>query len=77
MKIMEADGRIKMIKIIKLGTKKEVECTKCGALLSYDEKEDVQTGKERSFSCYQYYMRPYHYIICPQCKHEIVLDATR
>ena len=60
-----------MIKIIKLGTKKEVECTKCGALLSYDEKEDVQTSKRRELSYYHFY------IICPQCKHEIVLDATR
>lgn len=31
-----------MIKIIKPGYRKEVECIKCGALLSYDEKEDVQ-----------------------------------
>ena len=60
-----------MIKIIKPGTKKEVECTKCGALLSYDEKEDVQTSKRREFSYYHFY------IICPQCKHEIVLNATR
>lgn len=35
-----------MIKIIKPGYRKEVECIKCGALLSYDEKEDVQ--KEES-----------------------------
>lgn len=27
-----------MIKIIKPGYRKEVECIKCGALLSYDEK---------------------------------------
>ena len=60
-----------MIKIIKPGTKKEVECTKCGALLSYDEKEDVQTSKRRELS-YDHF-----YIICPQCKHEIVLNATR
>lgn len=32
-----------MIKIIKTGTIKEVMCQKCGALLSYDEKEDVKT----------------------------------
>ena len=42
-------GWIKMIKIIKPGTKKEVECTKCGALLSYDETEDVQTTKRRAW----------------------------
>ena len=31
-----------MIKILKPGTKKEVTCDKCGALLSYDENEDVK-----------------------------------
>lgn len=31
-----------MIKILKPGTKKEVTCDKCGALLSYDENEDLK-----------------------------------
>ena len=31
-----------MIKILKPGTKKETTCDKCGALLSYDENEDVK-----------------------------------
>lgn len=31
-----------MIKILKPGTKKEATCDKCGALLSYDENEDVK-----------------------------------
>lgn len=31
-----------MIKILKPGTKKEITCDKCGALLSYDENEDVK-----------------------------------
>lgn len=38
-----------MIKIIKPGYRKEVECIKCGALLSYDEKEDVQKKKNLKF----------------------------
>lgn len=32
-----------MIKIIKPGYLKEAQCLKCGAVLSYDENEDVET----------------------------------
>lgn len=31
-----------MIKILKPGTLKETTCDKCGAVLSYDESEDVK-----------------------------------
>lgn len=31
-----------MINIIKPGYLKETQCPKCGAVLSYDENEDVQ-----------------------------------
>ena len=31
-----------MIKILKPGTLKETTCGKCGAVLSYDESEDVK-----------------------------------
>lgn len=55
-----------MIKIIKPGFLKETQCSKCGAVLSYDENEDVET-----------YRKPVKYITCPQCKNEIVLKAVR
>ncbi len=68
-----------MIKIIKPGYKKEIECQKCGALLSYDEKEDVKnesvlmTIKTRfDSSCGEQ-----SFIICPQCHNKVVLTATR
>lgn len=63
-----------MIKIIKPGYIKEVMCQKCGALLSYDEKEDVKTdGVDSDFG--PMYMGKY--ITCPQCKNKIVLEAIR
>ena len=38
-----------MIKIIKPGYLKEAQCLKCGAVLSYDENEDVETRYERGY----------------------------
>jgi DNA-directed RNA polymerase subunit RPC12/RpoP len=70
-----------MIKIIKPGFRKEVECLKCGALLSYDEQEDVQKGTSKTtvLSCSGKgsVTRSEKYIICPQCKNKIVIDAVR
>lgn len=43
-----------MIKILKPGTKKEITCDKCGALLSYDEKEDVKEEYIEKKVCYKY-----------------------
>ena len=59
-----------MIKIIKPGYLKEIQCSKCGAVLSYDENEDVETR-------YETYRKPVKYLTCPQCKNEIVLKAVR
>lgn len=72
-----------MIKIIKPGYRKEVECIKCGALLSYDEKEDVQkedVQKEESkisAGGQGFAVNAGRYIICPQCKNKIMLSAAR
>lgn len=63
-----------MIKIIKPGTIKEVMCQKCGALLSYDEKEDI--GTDGIYSNFDSTHIAKH-IICPQCKNTIVLNAVR
>ena len=62
-----------MIEIIRPGTKNQVECNYCGALLSY-QKEDIQESEQIyaqrvSFS--------YKYIVCPQCNSEVSLEATR
>ena len=69
-----------MIKILKTGTKKETTCDKCGALLSYDECEDVkEEGIEKVFTTNMPsgHGRKQKYIICPQCKNKIVTWATR
>ena len=68
-----------MIKILKPGTKKEVTCDKCGALLSYDENEDVKEERIKAFatnilSGIEYKQK---YIICPQCENKIIMRPTR
>lgn len=63
-----------MIKILKPGTLKEATCNKCGAVLSYDESEDVKDENidmPSGFGCKK------KYIICPQCKNKIILSSTR
>ena len=68
-----------MIKIIKPGTLREVTCNNCGAVLRYDKTEDVKTENVKSFLCnsVEAYKREQQYIICPQCKNKIVLNAVR
>ena len=58
-----------MIKVLREGTKKKVECEDCGALLQY-EKEDIQEQKIGLSVRYEY-------IICPECKYRIGLRGTR
>lgn len=73
-----------MIKILKPGTKKEVTCDKCGALLSYDESEDVKeeniefatnTPSESILSVFipSKFGYKQKYIICPQCENKIIM----
>ena len=67
-----------MINIIKPGYLKETQCLKCGAVLSYDENEDVETRYAKGIaSTMETYRKPVKYIICPQCNNEIVLKAVR
>lgn len=68
-----------MIKIIKPGTLREVTCNNCGAVLRYDATEDVKTENVESFlgDSVGAYKRQQQYIICPQCKNKIVLNAVR
>lgn len=62
-----------MIKIIKLGTKKKIECEECGTILSY-EQEDVQTGAILTGPGSTGSKK---YIVCPQCHYQIILEAIR
>lgn len=68
-----------MIKIIKPGTLREITCNNCGAVLRYDTTEDVKTENVKSFliNSVEAYKREQQYIICPQCKNKIVLNAVR
>lgn len=67
-----------MITIIKPGSKKEVECPKCGAVLSYDSAEDIKRRDE--FSDPSWYGEQYkftrHFITCPQCEFDIFLGMS-
>lgn len=55
-----------MIKIIKPGYLKEIQCSKCGAVLSYDENEDVETRYEKGIaSTVETYRKPVKYLTCP------------
>ena len=64
-----------MIKIIKPGFLKEIQCSKCGAVLQYDEREDVI---RKPINPNDFHIDPYktfdRFIICPQCNNEIKLD---
>lgn len=69
-----------MIKILKPGTLKEATCDKCGAVLSYDESEDVKEENiEKHFvtNMPSGYGRKHKYIICPQCHNKIITWSTR
>lgn len=68
-----------MIKILKYGPLRRVACPGCGSLLSYDEREDVETEQCEnynigSFTSYELYEK---YITCPQCNERIVLNPCR
>lgn len=63
-----------MIKIIKSGTIKTIECKECGCVFKFDEEEDTEKIDYSS----QFYPKGYKTIIrCPQCETVITLEATR
>ena len=68
-----------MIQVIQHGNKKRIVCQKCGALLSYDEKEDVKNENIKSFvtNCVDAFGSRQSFIICPQCHNKVILTATR
>lgn len=65
-----------MIKILKPGTKRQITCKNCGAVLSYDAKEDIKNETNRKFSaCIDGYEKLEQYITCPQCENRIILNV--
>lgn len=62
-----------MIKIIRQGTRKTIECNECGCQFSY-ENEDIEE-EEESLSPISFTYR--RYIICPQCKNILYLEASK
>lgn len=60
-----------MIKIIKVGSRKKIECVECGSLLSYEE-EDIETATNPKNG-----WADKRFIECPQCKSKIYISATR
>ena len=63
-----------MIEILRPGTKKKIECKKCGALLGYKE-EDIKISEYYVGSLIPQYSQKY--IVCPQCNQKIILEAQR
>ena len=63
-----------MIEILRVGTKKQIECQECGALLRYEEG-DIKTSEYYVGSSIPQYSQKY--IICPQCNQKIILEAQR
>lgn len=71
-----------MIQVITPGFLKEVQCQKCGAILRYDEREDiiVETTDMTDFNPDPFGpLKKYaiKHIVCPQCKNKIILNAVR
>lgn len=69
-----------MIKILKPGTRKETECSNCGALLSYDFSDILEKSSKaiaETSSTFWLNSKEKTYIVCPQCKKEIILSSTR
>ena len=62
-----------MVTIITRGYKEETTCPKCGAVLSYDKREDVETRTTKTFGGNGHM----EYIKCAQCEDEIVLKQAR
>ena len=71
-----------MVQIIKPGFLKEVQCQKCGAILRYDERTDVEKTVTDKIL---FNPDPYgtdsiyviKHIICPQCKIKIILNEIK
>lgn len=59
-----------MIKILKEGTRRKIECDGCGAKLRFDESDIRSDG-------IRYCVGFIKYINCPQCKRKIILNKAK
>lgn len=68
-----------MIKVLEPGRIKKCTCNNCGAILSYDEKEDILESSipARFLGDSTGVCRIKKYIVCPQCKNEVILSSIR
>ena len=64
-----------MIEIIKFGHIKTTECEECGCLFKYHDKDDTTVTYDEVLGTGRIKERVI--INCPQCNHEILLEATR
>ena len=64
-----------MIEIIKFGHIKTTECEECGCLFKYHDKDDTTVTYDTVLGTGRVTERVT--INCPQCNHEILLEATR
>jgi len=71
------------IKVIEHGTRRQIRCSKCNALLSYDMNddviqepvdEDVILEPVDDFLTWEWTRK---FIICPECDEKIVLNQRR
>lgn len=60
-----------MIKILKTGTKEEIECNNCGCLFTYEAEDVLHHYSNINLRSYHY-----DYIQCPQCHKEIKVGAV-
>ena len=59
------------IKVIENGTRRQIRCSKCNALLSYRMDEDVILEPVGDFLSWRGVRK---FIICPVCDEKIVLN---
>lgn len=66
-----------MIEVIRYGTKKVIDCAKCGCRFSYDD-EDIRLDADPQETLQHYYNpKDKCYVICPQCENEIDVTFPR
>jgi Zn finger protein HypA/HybF involved in hydrogenase expression len=60
-----------MVEILKYGTKMQIDCQNCRAVLKYDLK-DMYEGKTNISQKVKK-----RYIICPQCREKVIIEVCR
>jgi Fe2+ or Zn2+ uptake regulation protein len=65
--------------ILKEGTKRRATCDECGCLFSFESEDiyHIEKQSDKFFTVAGIKHGYKMYVTCPQCEHEIVLEATR